>query len=469
MSFAKLGLSDNLLATLEAQNFTTATPVQQQAIPLILQGKDVLAAAQTGTGKTAAFALPILHIIGNRQAEAHRPLALILVPTRELASQVAANIEQLSNNSARSIILIGGVSREPQLEALQDGAEILIATPGRLLDLYLQDAIRFDHLELLVLDEADRMLDLGFSPEITRIFEALPARRQTLLFSATFSDSIRQLARQRLNNPAEVSVSPANSAAKTVKHWLYSTDKKRKAELLTELILTERWRQTLVFTKTKKGADALGRTLADAGINCAVIHSDRNQQARDKALNSFQAGRVWVLIATDVASRGLDIDQLKQVVNFDLPVQAEDYIHRIGRTGRAGKQGQAISLVSADEFPQLQAIEQLLGNNIERREVAGFEADHRLPLFSKPAVQKKTKDKSPAGKQHKTSHQKQSAAKNKSAKKHGNAEQHNVSRKKATQGKSGKPRAVKQPTGIKDSAEKKPQKVPKRPRPSFSK
>ena len=393
----------------------------------------------------------------------------MLVPTRELASQVTANIQQLSNDTVRCTVLIGGVSREPQLEALQDGAEILIATPGRLLDLYLQEAIHFDQLEFLVLDEADRMLDLGFSPEISRIFDALPTRRQTLLFSATFSDSIRELARQRLNNPAEISVSPANSAAKTVRHWLYSTDKKRKAELLTELILTERWRQTLVFSKTKKGADALGRTLADAGINCAVIHSDRNQQARDKALNSFQAGRVWVLIATDVASRGLDIDQLQQVVNFDLPVQAEDYIHRIGRTGRAGKQGQAISLVSADEFPQLQAIEQLLGNNIERREVAGFEADHRLPLFSKSAVQQKTKDKSAAEKQPNKKTQKPSAAKNKPARKHSNTEPQNTSRKKATQGKPGKPGALKQPAGVKDPAETKPQKTPKRPRPSFSK
>ncbi len=449
MSFEKLGLNDTLLATLNALNFTAATPVQKQAIPLILQGKDVLAAAQTGTGKTAAFALPMLHTLSNRQALPNRPLALILVPTRELATQVASNIEQLDNGTVRCAILIGGVPREPQTEALKKGVEVLIATPGRLLDLYLQSAVSFEQTDYLVLDEADRMLDLGFSPEITRIFDALPSKRQTLLFSATFSDAIRELARQRLNTPAEISVSPANSAARTVKHWLYSTDKKRKAELLTELIQTERWRQTLVFTKTKKGADALGRTLHEAGINCAVIHSDRNQQARDKALNSFQSGRVWVLIATDVASRGLDIEHLQQVVNFDLPVQAEDYIHRIGRTGRAGKQGQAISLVSADEFPQLQAIEQLLGKNIERREVAGYEADHRLPLFSKSTAAKK-----PDVRQQPPRH----------GKKQANTPTNKQTSGKKAQGKDNRQGKKTQP------AEKTLQgKTTKRPRPSFSK
>ncbi|WP_261841369.1 DEAD/DEAH box helicase [Aliamphritea ceti] len=453
MSFANLGLNDTLLSALQEQSFDTPTPIQQHAIPAILQGRDLLAAAQTGTGKTAAFALPILHQLDNRQASAGQTLALILVPTRELASQVASNIQHLKPETLRCEILIGGVPREPQLEALATGVEILIATPGRLLDLYDQKAVSFNQLSYLVLDEADRMLDLGFSPEINRILNALPEQRQTLLFSATFSDAIRELAKKRLNSPAEISVNPANSAAKTVKHWLYSTDKKRKAELLTELIQTERWRQTLVFTKTKKGADALGQILYETGINCAVIHSDRNQQAREKALNSFQAGRVWVLIATDVASRGLDIHQLQQVVNFDLPGQAEDYIHRIGRTGRAGKQGQAVSLVSADEFPQLQAIEQLLGKNIERREIAGFEADHRLPLFDKQNASKQSPtDNKPSKNTAKK------PASNKTKAKPGQQT------KKAAKGKNKESASTKNTTiGTEQT------KTTKRPRPSFSK
>ena len=456
MSFANLGLNNTLLDALQQQSFHTPTPIQQHAIPAILQGKDLLAAAQTGTGKTAAFALPILHQLDGQQVTTGQTLALILVPTRELASQVASNIQQLKPEALRCEILIGGVPREPQLEALAAGVEILIATPGRLLDLYDQKAVNFDQLRYLVLDEADRMLDLGFSPEISRIFNALPKQRQTLLFSATFSDAIRELAKKRLKSPTEISVNPANSAAKTVKHWLYSTDKKRKAELLTELIQTEHWRQTLVFTKTKKGADALGQILYNAGINCAVIHSDRNQQAREKALNSFQAGRVWVLIATDVASRGLDIDQLQQVVNFDLPGQSEDYIHRIGRTGRAGKHGQAVSLVSADEFPQLQAIEQLLGKNIERREVAGFEAEHRLPLFGK----QNTGKQQPASKQ-----PRQSTAKKPVLDKVKNKTKSDQQTQKTAKGKN----KTSAPTAENTAVTAEQRKTKKRPRPSFSK
>jgi ATP-dependent RNA helicase RhlE len=381
MSFTSLGLSAPILAAVAEQGYETPTPIQAQAIPAVLEGKDVMGAAQTGTGKTAGFTLPILERLSKgKSAQANQARALVLTPTRELAAQVGESVSIYGKNlPLRSAVVFGGVKINPQMIKLRKGVDVLVATPGRLLDLYNQNAVRFKYLEVLVLDEADRMLDMGFIHDIRKILSLLPKQRQNLLFSATFSKQIRELAKGLVNNPVEISVSPRNTAVESVDQWISPVDKKQKAALLTQLIQDHQWKQVLVFSRTKHGANKLTRQLESAGINAAAIHGNKSQGARTKALADFKAGKIRILVATDIAARGLDIDQLPQVVNFDLPNVPEDYIHRIGRTGRAGATGQAVSLVSADEIKQLADIERLINQLLPRKLVDGFEPVHDLP------------------------------------------------------------------------------------------
>lgn len=382
MSFAPLGLATPLLKAVADQGYETPSPIQAQAIPAVLQGRDVMAAAQTGTGKTAGFTLPLLHRLSEgERAGSNRARALILTPTRELAAQIGENVTAYSKYlPMRSAVVFGGVSINPQMKALRQGVDVLVATPGRLLDLHNQNAVRFNDLEVLVLDEADRMLDMGFINDIKKILKLLPAKRQNLLFSATFSDDIRALAKGLVNNPVEIDVSPRNSTVTTISQTVYTVDKKRKPALLTQLIQDGNWRQALVFTKTKHGANRLSEHLEKAGIRSAAIHGNKSQNARTKALEGFKAGKIHILVATDIAARGIDIDQLPQVVNFDLPNVPEDYVHRIGRTGRAGASGKAYSLVSADEAKLLAAIERLTKQTITRTTLDGYEPDQNVPF-----------------------------------------------------------------------------------------
>ena len=396
MSFASLGLSAPILDAVAEQGYDTPSPIQAQAIPAVIDGKDVMAAAQTGTGKTAGFTLPILDLLSRgERARSNQVRALILTPTRELAAQVSESVATYGKNlPLRSTVVFGGVKINPQMMKLRQGVDVLVATPGRLLDLYNQNAVSFKHLEVLVLDEADRMLDMGFIHDIRKILAILPKRRQNLLFSATFSDEIRQLAKGLVNNPVEISVSPRNTTTKLVDQWICPVDKSKKSALLTRLIKDNSWEQVLVFTRTKHGANRLTRHLEGKGIQAAAIHGNKSQGARTKALSGFKDGSIRILVATDIAARGLDIDQLPQVVNFDLPNVSEDYVHRIGRTGRAGASGQAVSLVSADEFKQLSDIERLTQQLIVRKQVDGFEPVHELPesrLNQRPYKPKKPK------------------------------------------------------------------------------
>ncbi len=381
MTFASLGLIDPLLRTLDALDYKTPTPVQSQAIPAVLKGRDLMAAAQTGTGKTAGFALPLLQRLSQVGVVAPNCVrALILVPTRELAEQVHESFRVYGQHlPLRTLAAYGGVSINPQMMRLRKGVDVLVATPGRLLDLFRQNAVRFEQVEFLVLDEADRMLDLGFARELNELFAMLPRRRQTLLFSATFSETIRELARVLLRDPLSIEVSPRNTAAQSVKQWLIPVDKKRKSELFLHLLKARRWGQVLVFVKTRKGVDELVGELQRLGVSADAIHGDKPQPARLRALERFKAGEVQVLVATDVAARGLDIDDLPLVVNFDLPIVAEDYVHRIGRTGRAGATGEALSLVCADEVQLLAAIELLIRQVLPRRDEPDFVPDHRVP------------------------------------------------------------------------------------------
>jgi len=388
MSFADLGLSAPILEAVAQKGYDTPSPIQAQAIPAIIQGKDVMAAAQTGTGKTAGFTLPILELLSRgERAQANQARVLILTPTRELAAQVGESVSQYGKNlPLRFAVVYGGVKINPQMMTLRKGVDVLVATPGRLLDLYHQNAVKFSTLELLVLDEADRMLDMGFIHDIRKILAALPKKRQNLLFSATFSDDIRRLAKGMVNNPVEISVTPRNTTAPSVEQWLCPVDKKQKSALLTQLIRDNDWQQVLVFSRTKQGANRLTRYLGEKGIKATAIHGNKSQGARTKALADFKGGKVKVLVATDIAARGLDIEQLPQVVNFDLPNVAEDYVHRIGRTGRAGATGQAVSLVSADEIKQLKLI--------TRKLIDGFEPVHDLPasrLDTRPFKPRKPK------------------------------------------------------------------------------
>jgi ATP-dependent RNA helicase RhlE len=376
--FAALGLGSTLLSTLESLGFKQPTEVQTQAIPHVLEGKDVLAGAQTGTGKTAAFGLPILQKLidsdTKRDIQSNDVRALVLVPTRELAQQVFDNLTQYAAQTEIKVVAVyGGTSMNVQTRNLDQGCDILIATPGRLIDHMYCKNINLHKTEYLVLDEADRMLDMGFMPDIKRILQRCNDDRQTLFFSATFDKRIKTIAYRMLEEPVEVQVSPSNSTAETVKQMVYPVDKKRKAELLAYLIGSRNWQQVLVFTKTKQGSDALAKELKLDGIKAASINGDKSQGARQKALDDFKSGQVRALIATDVAARGLDIQQLEQVVNFDMPYKAEDYVHRIGRTGRAGKEGFAVSLMSRDEEYLLHAIERLLDTKLPQEWLQGFE------------------------------------------------------------------------------------------------
>ncbi|WP_116870906.1 DEAD/DEAH box helicase [Vibrio splendidus] len=396
MSFTSLGLSEPILKAIEAQGYDKPSPIQEKAVPAVLTGKDVMAAAQTGTGKTAGFTLPILELLSKGpRVRQNQVRALVLTPTRELAAQVNGSVVKYGINlPLTSSVVFGGVKINPQMQKLRKGIDVLVATPGRLLDLYNQNAVRFDQLEILVLDEADRMLDMGFIRDIRKILAFLPKKRQNLLFSATFSDDIRSLAKGLVNNPVEISVSPANSTAKTVEQSIYPVDKKKKSPMLAKLIKDNDWRQVLVFSKTKHGANKLARFLDEQGITAAPIHGNKSQGARTKALENFKTGKVRVLVATDIAARGIDIPQLPQVVNFDLPHVSEDYVHRIGRTGRAGEVGKAISLVCADEVGELFGIERLIQQVLERRELEGFSPVNKLPesrLDTRPIKPKKPK------------------------------------------------------------------------------
>lgn len=400
MTFASLGLIEPLQRALDELEYKIPTPVQAQAIPAVLAGRDLMAAAQTGTGKTAGFALPLLQrlMMEGPEVASNSVRALVLVPTRELAEQVHESFRTYGQHlPLRTYAVYGGVSINPQMMKLRKGIDVLVATPGRLLDLFRQNAVKFNQLQTLVLDEADRMLDLGFADELRAVYAALPKKRQTLLFSATFSEAIRLLAGQMLDDPLSIEVSPRNVAASSVKQWLIPVDKKRKTELFCHLLKKQKWTQALVFVKTRKGVDELTELLQQQGINADGIHGDKPQATRQRALDRFKAREVQILLATDVAARGLDIDDLPLVVNFDLPIVAEDYVHRIGRTGRAGNTGQAISLVCADEVNMLAAIEVLTGQLLKRVDEQDFEPEHRVPLTdaSGQVLKKAKKPKKP--------------------------------------------------------------------------
>ncbi len=381
MSFTQLNLSPLILKAIEEQGYKQPTPIQSQAIPPILQGRDIMAAAQTGTGKTAGFTLPLLqHLSAGERAHSNQVRALILTPTRELAAQIETSINQYGKYlPLRSTVVFGGVKINPQMMRLRQGVDILVATPGRLLDLYQQNAVKFKQLEILVLDEADRMLDMGFIHDIRKILGFLPKQRQNLLFSATFSNEVKQLAKGLINNPVEITINPKETTVNSVKQWIYPVDKKQKTDLLIHLIQEHQWSQVLVFSRTKHGANKLARLLDKANIKTAAIHGNKSQSARTKALADFKNGITQVLVATDIAARGFDIDQLPHVVNFDLPNVPEDYVHRIGRTGRAGSTGEAVSLVCADESKQLRDIERLIKTLLTRQLIDGFEPVHSLP------------------------------------------------------------------------------------------
>ena len=378
MSFKSLGLSNNILRAIQDQGYTKATPIQEQSIPLILKKNDILAAAQTGTGKTAGFTLPLLQLLSestNKKVK-HHPRALILTPTRELAAQVADSVKMYGKFLPfKSTVIFGGVSSKPQINAIRSGVDIIIATPGRLLDLLEQKILNLSSIEMLILDEADRMLDMGFIHDIKKVVALMPRERQTLLFSATFSPEIKELSKKFLRNPKLVEVARQNSTSTQVTQAVYPVDRERKRELLSHLISTENWMQVLVFTRTKHGADRLTRQLIKDEITAAAIHGNKSQNARTRALDNFKKGEIRVLVATDIAARGIDIDKLEHVVNFELPNIAEDYVHRIGRTGRAGNTGGAISLVCVDEHEYLRGIEKLIKKNIEKTVIKGFEVD----------------------------------------------------------------------------------------------
>ncbi len=379
MLFNQLGLSAELLRAVEEQGYTEATPIQSKAIPLVLDGQDVLAAAPTGTGKTAAFTLPLLQKLQQKTSGPRCIRALILTPTRELAAQVNESVQTYGKHRpARSMEIYGGVSARPQISRIRRGVDVVIATPGRLLDHIRQGNINLSGVEFFVLDEADRMLDMGFIRDIKQIIKELPAKRQNLLFSATFSQEIRELANGLLNHPTEVQVAQRNTTAEKVKQVVMPVDKARKRELLSEIIGKGNWRQVLVFTRTKHGANRLAKQLNGDGIETSAIHGGKSQGARTTALRDFKAGKTRVLVATDIAARGLDIDKLPHVVNYELPHVAEDYVHRIGRTARAGQEGTAVSLVCVDELKLLKDIERLLTVEIRKELVPGYDVDKRI-------------------------------------------------------------------------------------------
>ena len=380
MKFTDLGLAPSLLKAIQEKGYTEPSPIQEKAIPQILQGKDVLASAQTGTGKTAGFTLPLLQLLSKKQKSGHRKVrALVLTPTRELAAQIYENVKEYSTHiDIRSSVIFGGVNQNPQIATLRRGVDVLIATPGRLLDLHNQKVLSLQHVEILVLDEADRMLDMGFQRDINKIMSFLPKKRQNLLFSATFSKEIKTLAQGILNQPVLVEATPENTTVDAIIQRVYKVDKARKTELIIKLIKDGNWNQVLVFTRTKHGANNLTKRMLKANIEAAAIHGNKSQGARTKALAGFKDGTVEVLVATDIAARGLDIPLLPHVINFELPNIPEDYVHRIGRTGRAGAKGEAISLVCIDEKIYLRDIERVVGMRIPSELKEGFEPDPNI-------------------------------------------------------------------------------------------
>ncbi len=375
MTFTSLGLSKALVKAVTEKGYETPSPIQEKAIPVILEGKDVLASAQTGTGKTAGFTLPILQNISEKKNPKYRPIkALVLTPTRELAAQVYDNVREYSTHlNIKSTAIFGGVKPSSQIATLKNGIDVLVATPGRLIDLHEQNQLSLKRVDVLVLDEADRMLDMGFLRDIKKIISFLPQKRQNLLFSATFSKEIKKLAQGILHNPVMVEAAPENTTAEKVNQKLYKVPKSKKTELVGQLISKGNWSQVLIFTRTKHGANRLTEKLVKRGISAAAIHGNKSQGARTKALKGFKDNSIRVLVATDIAARGLDIPLLPHVINFELPNVPEDYVHRIGRTGRAGASGEAISLVSQEEEAYLKSIEKLLGQKIIVSQLEGFD------------------------------------------------------------------------------------------------
>lgn len=387
MSFKSLGLSDALLKAVQEKGYTTPSPIQEKAIPLILEGRDVLASAQTGTGKTAGFTLPMLQLLEATKKAKFRPIrALILTPTRELAAQVYDNVKEYGSHlNMRSTVVFGGVKAKSQIATIRQGVDVLVATPGRLLDLENQKALSLKRVEILVLDEADRMLDMGFLRDIKKIMSLIPAKRQNLLFSATFSKEIKQLAGGILHKPVLVEATPENTTAEKVNQKVYRVDKGKKTALVTKLISEGNWKQVLIFTRTKHGANKLTKKLLQNNISAAAIHGNKSQGARTKALAGFKSLDTRVLVATDIAARGLDIPLLPYVINYELPNVSEDYVHRIGRTGRAGASGEAISLVCIEEMEYVRGIEKLLGEKLPIEVIEGFEPNNTI----EPGPQKK--------------------------------------------------------------------------------
>jgi len=387
MKFNDLNLSDLILRSLKDQNYKKPTPIQAEVIPAVLNNSDIMAAAQTGTGKTAAFVLPILSKLSNPKYKykGHQLRALIVTPTRELAAQVRESVNTYSKYlGIRSTAVYGGARIHNQKLKLRKGIDVLVATPGRLLDLHNQKSVNLKNIEILVLDEADQMLDMGFIHDIKKIANLLPDRRQNLMFTATFSDSFRSLATNMAEKAIEISVTNDNETGENINHYIHPVDKSRKAELLIELIKTKKWDQALVFTRTKHGADRLQKQLDKVNINSKAIHGNKTQNNRMKALEAFKNNKIQILVATDVAARGIDIKRMSQVINFDVPTVAKDYVHRIGRTGRGGDTGEAITLVSADEFRLLSNIEKLINKKLERVEIEGFEPEQVVSIKDKP-------------------------------------------------------------------------------------
>ena len=401
-SFSDLGLSEALLKAVRDKGYETPSPIQAQAIPAVISGRDVMAAAQTGTGKTAGFTLPLLQRLSSskgNKVSSNNVRALILTPTRELAAQISESIEMYGKYlNMHSTVVFGGVKINPQMMRLRQGVDVLVATPGRLLDLYNQNAVKFSDIEILVLDEADRMLDMGFIKDIRKIMSLMPKTRQNLLFSATFSGEIRTLANSILKNPVQVEISPQTTTAEGVKQSMFEVDKTKKTELLIHLVGTNNWNQVLVFMRTKHGCNRLVKKLDQFGITAAAIHGNKSQGARTKALADFKSNKIRVLVATDIAARGIDISDLPHVINFELPNVPEDYVHRIGRTGRAGAEGEAISLVSSDEVEFLSDIENLIRQTLLRDVEVGFVPVHAVPVtkLGAPRSNKPKKSRRPS-------------------------------------------------------------------------
>ncbi|MGJ5643523.1 DEAD/DEAH box helicase [Formosa sp. S-31] len=396
MSFNSLGLSEALLRAINKKGYSSPSPIQEKAIPPILEGRDVLASAQTGTGKTAGFTLPLLQILSQGAIQRRRPVrALILTPTRELAAQIFDNVKDYSSFlDLKSAVIFGGVNQNPQVSKLRQGVDVLVATPGRLLDLCNQGLLSLNKVELFVLDEADRMLDMGFVRDIEKVIKLIPAKRQNLMFSATFSKEIKKLAHGILNHPVMVEATPENTTVEVIKQKVIRVDKAKKTELIIKLITEGKWKQVLVFTRTKHGANNLTKKMMAGGITAAAIHGNKSQGARTKALSGFKDGSIRVMVATDIAARGLDIPLLPHVINFEIPNIPEDYVHRIGRTGRAGASGEAMSLVSPDETTFLRDIQKLIGMTIPSELLEGFEPD---PNASTEPIKRQQQSRSGSG------------------------------------------------------------------------